>query len=328
MSGDHYQSPSGGTSQHPGDPRSRAAAAPLGSSLIGTWPEVDMNIVLGANSMSRTDRPLATDRTSGAETRSIDRFMRLRVVSTLKIGYPLPGQDGPTRAASSSIPRHVRTSTAEQLGRPRDFDRDHPEPAERLPRRLDVHIASVPDILNREGRPRVLPVWEGKPCGDMLSDNAYEDDGYRYHDAFHLAYLAVLGWSPVVRALLKRKRKAMPRIDEVEDGGRAIVTEEGISVFVFEAASRANYFMGASHVDPGVIDICRRVTSHLEVADCTAGEWEHAILDGYAAWRLLRAHGHGAIMCDLDSRSILARRLTARELDAHARVCASALVPR
>ena len=62
---------------------------------------------------------------------------------------------------------------------------------------------------------------DGKFIGDSLSDNAYVDDGYRFHDVMHLAHMAVLGWSPVMRNLLKLKRKSQPTIDEVEDGARA-----------------------------------------------------------------------------------------------------------
>lgn len=59
---------------------------------------------------------------------------------------------------------------------------------------------------------------------------------YRFHDVFHLAYAAVLGWSPVLRALLKCKRKSHPWLDENQDGARAILIEEGISTFVFNHA--------------------------------------------------------------------------------------------
>ena len=48
----------------------------------------------------------------------------------------------------------------------------------------------------------------GEKIGDELTDNAYKDDGYRFHDVFHSAYVAILGWSPVIRKLLKRKRKS------------------------------------------------------------------------------------------------------------------------
>lgn len=72
--------------------------------------------------------------------------------------------------------------------------------------------------------------------GDPLTDNIGEGDMYRFHDVFHLAYAAVLGWSPVLRALLKCKRKSHPWLDENQDGARAILIEEGISTFVFNHA--------------------------------------------------------------------------------------------
>lgn len=56
---------------------------------------------------------------------------------------------------------------------------------------------------------------------------------YRFHDAFHLAHAAVLGWSPVTRFLLSRKRKCDLRTGEGEDGGRAIAIEKGISALAF-----------------------------------------------------------------------------------------------
>jgi len=62
--------------------------------------------------------------------------------------------------------------------------------------------------------------------GNVLGDNAHDDDGYGWHDAFHLAHMAVLGWSPVIRGLLGRTRKEDPATDDVEDGGRAIAIEE------------------------------------------------------------------------------------------------------
>lgn len=70
--------------------------------------------------------------------------------------------------------------------------------------------------------------FEGKPLGDDLTGNAYVDDGYRFHDVIHLALIAHLSWSPVVRGLMRRKRKSKnDRVDEVEDGGRTqVVVEE------------------------------------------------------------------------------------------------------
>ncbi len=72
-----------------------------------------------------------------------------------------------------------------------------------------------------EGKSYVIQQCTGINIGDRLTDNRLEPDDYRFHDVFHLAYAAILGWSPVLRALFKVKRKSCPKIDENQDGARA-----------------------------------------------------------------------------------------------------------
>ena len=175
------------------------------------------------------------------------------------------------------------------------FDQDFPV-AERLPRRMDVSI--------EENSGRVLTTIDGARLGDPLQDNQYRDDGYRYHDIFHLSYASVLGWSPTLRALLRRKRKSDPKVDEVEDGGRAIVIEEGIAGMVFSYAERRNFLEGAEGVDYDLLRTIKDMTSHLEVSRCTEGDWERAIIAGFQVWRQVRASGGGHVRADLESRSI------------------------
>jgi len=240
--------------------------------------------------------------------------------------WPKRPRPRPTIASPVS-PLLGPTSPAGQLslGPAHVFDGQQEASSERLPWTLVVDIAHSP-VSPARGLPlRVVPVHDGRPCGDPLGDNAYQEDGYRFHDAFHLAYLAVLGWSPVQRALLRRKRKTTPLIDDVEDGGRAIAIEEGIAAFVFEAAGHVHYFDGVGHVDSDILRLCRQLTAHLEVCVCTAIEWEQAILQGFQVWRLLRQHGHGRVSCDLDARMVTARPLTESERREHAEACHRAL---
>lgn len=89
----------------------------------------------------------------------------------------------------------------------------------------------------------------GKGIGSLLGDNSYDPDGYRFHDVFHLAYAAILGWSSNLRTFLKRKRKSRPLLDEVEDGGRARIIEEGVSALAFDYARVHNFLDGVSEVD-------------------------------------------------------------------------------
>lgn len=175
------------------------------------------------------------------------------------------------------------------------FDEDFPE-AELLPRRMDISIEGDSG--------RVVTMINGIRLGDALQDNRYKDDGYRYHDIFHLSYATVLGWSPTVRALLRCKRKSDPKIDEVEDGGRAIVIEEGIAGMVFSYAERRSFLEGADGVDYELLRTIKDMTAHLEVSRCTEGDWERAITTGFQVWRQVRAKDGGQLRADLEQGTI------------------------
>ena len=123
-------------------------------------------------------------------------------------------------------------------------------------------------------RTEVVLSHRGKEFGDALTDNSYYEDNYRFHDVFHLAYAAQLGWSPVTRKLLGRKRRSDARIDEVEDGGRALVIEEAIAAFVFTVAQRHHFFEGLTTVDAEVVRLAKKLTAHLEVRRATYRDWE------------------------------------------------------
>lgn len=179
------------------------------------------------------------------------------------------------------------------------FDATLPE-GERLPRRFEVELIE----LEGDGRQKVRVLIDGKPFGSELTDNAYDPDGYRFHDVFHFAYAAVLGWSPITRSLLRRKRKSRPVVDEVEDGGRAAVIEEGIAALTFAYATRHRMLEGVGVIDAQLLKTVKEMTSHLEVRQCTTGEWEQAILQGFKVWRAVLAARGGRIAVDLDQRRI------------------------
>jgi NTP pyrophosphatase (non-canonical NTP hydrolase) len=195
------------------------------------------------------------------------------------------------RWTSNQIERQTALSFA--------FDSGFPE-NERLPRQMDVEIRDRSD----SGRKKVELIVNGEKAGDHLTDNSHVSDGYRFHDVFHLAYVAVLGWSPVLRSNLRRKRKSIPRVDEVEDGGRAIVIEEGISALVFYYASEPNWLEGLTKLDGELIKLIQGMTYHLEVAQCSKADWERAILKGYEVWRAIRNSGGGRMILDMDKQEI------------------------
>ena len=102
---------------------------------------------------------------------------------------------------------------------------------------------------------------------------------------------------------MRRKRKSDPKVDEVEDGGRAIVIEEGISAMVFSYAEGRNFLEGAAGVNYDLLRTIKDMTSHLEVRVRTAGEWERAIMTGFDIWRQVKTEGRGRIRADLERRT-------------------------
>ncbi|MBI1785919.1 nucleoside triphosphate pyrophosphohydrolase family protein [Candidatus Sumerlaeota bacterium] len=170
--------------------------------------------------------------------------------------------------------------------------------AEQFPRSFCVEVKQVID----NGAVKVILLMDGLSFGDPLTDNAYEDDGYRFHDIFHLSYAAYLGWSPIVRRILKRKRKTRSKIDEVEDGARAAIIEEAISALVFEYAKNRSFFEGVDRVEYALLKQIKDLTAHLEVSHCTLAQWETAIIGGYNVWRQIRKNGGGFVIGDLHKR--------------------------
>ena len=178
------------------------------------------------------------------------------------------------------------------------FDVGFPE-TERLPRKFVVDISD-------DGHGMVDLFCDGVRLGNRLSDNSHVEDGYRFHDVFHLSNAAVLGWSPITRWMLKRKRKSDPSTDEVEDGGRAISIEEAISAMVFSYAEQHDFLAQNHWVSTELLRTIKSMTSHLEVSRCTMGDWEMAIRTGFDVWRTVRETGAATLVVDLDGRTVAA----------------------
>jgi NTP pyrophosphatase (non-canonical NTP hydrolase) len=152
---------------------------------------------------------------------------------------------------------------------------------------------------------------DGKPFGDPLDDNAHEPDGYRFHDVFHLAYMTRLGWSPVTRKLLGRKRRYDETVDRVEDGARAIFLEEGVSVFVFNQNTRTDdgvsTFSDRRNIPFGVLSAIKTMTKGLEVGGRNITAWRDAIALGFQQFDKLMNNQGGTIYCDLTSHKMFYR---------------------
>jgi len=203
------------------------------------------------------------------------------------------------------------------------YDEDMPE-LEQFPRNFDV------DFVETDASTAVMLI-NGVRVGDRLTDNAYitdgEDrkliDGYRFHDSIHLAFAAVLGWSPVIRKLMMRKRKFDPIIDEVEDGARAQIVEEMIVKIAHSYAvgyHHDNLLDDRKHVNLNLLKDIVILAEGLEVAGgrkgasaCKYWEWEKAILEGFKVYNLLRRHRRGRITVDLNSRTVIFSELPPKE---------------
>lgn len=173
-------------------------------------------------------------------------------------------------------------------------------PGEQLPRHAEIEFVSA----GTPRRPTARMRWEGRWLGDTLTDAAHVEDGYRFHDVLHLAHAAVLGWSPVTRKLMGRKRRSDPRIDEAEDGGRAMVAEEAIALLAFAYASSHDFLRTVQRLDYQLLDTIRGLVTSLEVSARSAADWERAIFAGYRAWDQLVAGNGGIVTLDLDQQTI------------------------
>jgi NTP pyrophosphatase (non-canonical NTP hydrolase) len=204
-------------------------------------------------------------------------------------------------AAARNIEKINSRWPADRIYRPL-FDEGFP-PSEQLPRKFEIEIVEE----EVRGKLYVVQRLRGVKLGSRLTDNKLAPDDYRFHDVFHLAYAAILGWSPVIRALLKVKRKSKPQIDEVQDGARAILIEEGVSTFIFHHALRLNYFASIRSLDYPLLKIVQDFVRGFEVDQCPIWQWEKAILDGFKIFRRLRAERRGFVVANLVKRSITFR---------------------
>lgn len=170
---------------------------------------------------------------------------------------------------------------------------------EQLPKVFEINFGTY----ENDGSVRVT--WDSKKqLGDVIDDNSYESDHYRFHDIFHYTFATILGWSPCARAMMKKKRKSNPIIDRVEDGARAIIIEEAISMVIFREAKKNNFFRKSKRVSKNTLKIVKDMASGLEVKNKTFAEWNFTILKAYEIFRLLVENSGGLVRFDSWERSV------------------------
>ena len=185
------------------------------------------------------------------------------------------------------------------------FDDEFPK-EEKLPPEFEIEI--------RQGENgKVYMKWGNVKIGDPLTDNIPIEDGYRFHDVFHLSYAAILHWSPIIRKILKLKRKSDKKIDEAEDGARATFLEEGLSAWIFSCAKDLNLFEDEEEISFDLLKNIQKFVKGYEVERCPLYMWERAILDGYAVFREVLKKNGGIVVGDRDKRTIAYKPLPKSE---------------
>jgi NTP pyrophosphatase (non-canonical NTP hydrolase) len=171
---------------------------------------------------------------------------------------------------------------------------------EQLPRKMRVLVYE----REVDGMKFVFQKWNGVLLGDRLTDNHLPPDDYRFHDVFHLAHAAVLGWSPTTRALLRIKRKSQRATDENEDGARANLIEEGLTTWIFETAKQHRFFANTPKLGLDLLKEVKRFVRGYEAERLPMWLWESAILQGYAVFRDLQVSRSGVVLTDMGQRRI------------------------
>ncbi len=187
-------------------------------------------------------------------------------------------------------------------------DEDVHRADQRFPRKFEIAFLTV-------GKGHSRMYMNGRQIGDELTDNSYEDDGYRFHDVLHIANAAILGWSPVLRSVLGLKRKYDPRIDEVQDGARATIVEEAIVKVIHSEGGRlaghptdrVQFFSRRSDITFRFLALIHAFVVGLEVEKNKYWEWEDAIMAGHRVFYELNKEEQGTVSVDLEARTITFR---------------------
>lgn len=176
------------------------------------------------------------------------------------------------------------------------FDEGFPE-FERLPDTFEIEYVQRTETQQAI---RLNGVFLGSP----LTDNIKDLDGYRFHDVFHFSNAAILHWSPTFRALLKHKRKSDSNIDEAQDGGRAIVVEEGLTAWIFTIAKENNLFANSDGLTFDMLKNIGQFVKGYEVEKCPLILWEEAILKGFEVFRKVEKNNGGVVVGNRIDRTI------------------------
>jgi NTP pyrophosphatase (non-canonical NTP hydrolase) len=182
------------------------------------------------------------------------------------------------------------------------YDAEYPV-EEQFPREFEIQFEVI-----RQGSKEKVRVTNNTikvQLGDDITDNSHKEDGYRFHDIFHFGYVAFLGWSPVVRKLMGIKRKSDSATDEIEDGARAAITEELVSLYIYSHGMDHQLFKYSNSVDTEVLKTVQKLVSGIEVKNCTQKQWETAIINSYKVYDELKRNNGGRVLVSIKNRRLI-----------------------
>lgn len=203
--------------------------------------------------------------------------------------------------AKSNLVKTIDRFSDEDFSSFKTYDESYPI-EERFQREFEITF--VETTVGEKTTVEIKDV-NGNRIGDPITDNSYNKDGYRYHDIFHFGYVAFLAWSPVIRKLMKVKRKSDDQIDEIEDGARAAITEELVSLYIYNYAQNHQLFKYSDRVDTEVLKTIKKLVSGIEVHDCTLKQWETAIISSYQVFEKLIKNKGGRVLVSIKNRNLL-----------------------
>ncbi len=171
----------------------------------------------------------------------------------------------------------------------------------------------VVNFIEEEGPNNLLEVkmiWEkefGKEkieLGDPLTDNSRIPNNYRYHDVFHLGHIAFLGWSPVIRHLMKLKRKSDSITLDAEDRGRPQVAEEAVTLIIYNYAKGNKMLKSSDRIDTELLNMIKQLVVDLEISNVSSYQWEKTIIESYKVFNRVVENRGGRVLVSPANRKL------------------------
>jgi NTP pyrophosphatase (non-canonical NTP hydrolase) len=179
--------------------------------------------------------------------------------------------------------------------------------AEQFP---DSFIVNFIEEEGENGLLEVKMIWEKQPdnelieLGDPLTDNSRIPNDYRYHDVFHLGHIAFLGWSPVIRHLMKLKRRSDSVTLDAEDRGRPQVAEEAITLIIYNYAKGNKMLRSSDRIDTELLNTIKQLVVDLEVANVSSNQWEKTIIESYKIFHKVVENKGGKVLVSPVDRTL------------------------